>query len=294
MESRKILKKEPLIKWGWVRALLFFACGIGIMAIYRPTRDFLLHDNGINSGFEYLFLARSLKLSFFLLLIYLMRKLVDRKSFNSIGFSLASQFRKDLFIGLICGVAMVAVIFTILKLTGLIEIAGTGFPTYELILVAGIMFVIAVMEELIYRIYLLVNLTLSMNKYVALAITSVLFTLIHANNSGVTLLGLINIFLIAVLLGGYYIYRKNVWFPIAFHFSWNFALGSIFGSAVSGNSVPSIFKIDILGSELMTGGEFGFEGSILTTILFIIAIILMQLKFGKKSIKDDKLNANNV
>ena len=294
MESKKVFQKEPLIKWGWVRALLFFVCGFGVMAIYRPVRDFLLHDNGINSGFEYLLLARSLKLSFFLLLIYLMRKLVDRKSFNSIGFSLASQFRKDLFIGLISGVGMVAVIFTILKLTGLIEIVGTGFPTYELFLVVGIMFVIAVMEELIYRIYLLVNLTLSMNKYVALAITSILFTLIHADNNGVTLLGLVNIFLIAVLLGGYYIYRKNVWFPIALHFSWNFALGAIFGSAISGNSVPSIFKIKILGSEFMTGGEFGFEGSILTTILFIIAIILIQLKFGEKSILDNKLNANNV
>lgn len=288
MESRKVLQKKPLIKWGWVRAVLFFVCGFGIMAIYRPVRDFLLHDNGITSGFEYLFLARSLKLFFFLLLIYIMRKLVDRKSFSSIGFGLASQFRKDLFIGLISGVGMVAVIFTVLKLTGIIEIVGIGFPTYELFLVAGIMIVIAVMEELIYRIYLLVNLTLSMNKYVALAITSILFTLIHADNSGVTLLGLVNIFLAAVLLGGYYIYRKNVWFPIALHFSWNFALGSIFGSAISGNSVSSILEIEILGSELLTGGEFGFEGSILTTIMFIIAIILMQLKFGKNSNLDRK------
>ena len=190
---------------------------------------------------------------------------------------------------------MVAVIFTILKLTGQIDIAGIGFPTYELFLVAGIMIVIAVMEELLYRIYLLANLTLSMNKYVALGITSILFTFIHADNSGVTLLGLVNIFLAAVLLGGYYIYTNNIWFPIALHFSWNFALGSIFGSPVSGNSVPSILEIDILGSnEFMTGGEFGFEGSILTTILFIIAIILIQLKFGKKSILVNKLNANNL
>jgi membrane protease YdiL (CAAX protease family) len=40
-----------------------------------------------------------------------------------------------------------------------------------------------------------------------------------------------------LLLGAAYIYAKNLWFPIAIHFAWNFTQSAIFGANVSGNTI---------------------------------------------------------
>ena len=52
------------------------------------------------------------------------------------------------------------------------------------------------------------------------------------------------------------------------------------GFEVSGNDVDSIFIQSLNGSELITGGEFGFEGSIILTVLMIIGIVYLDRRFS--------------
>jgi uncharacterized protein len=88
-----------------------------------------------------------------------------------------------------------------------------------------------------------------------------------------------------LLLAAAFIYTKNLWFPIAIHFAWNFSQSGIFGANTSGNALQkTLITSKIEGAEWFTGGAFGPEGSIQATVFcFIAAIVLLVLsqKEGK-------------
>ncbi len=270
--------KNPLIKWGWVRALLFFGSGFLVMLVYRPTRDLFISHEG-SGPWEYLFYTRNLKLFFFVISLYLFIKFIDREDFKSLGFHLTKESRKHLVGGLILGIAIPTIILILLSIIGSVNYQGFDFNNSQLYYLIGLMLTIGFFEELVFRFYYLQSLMDSMNKYVALAIISIGFALIHADNLGANVLNILNVFLAGLLLGLYYIHKKNVWFPIAFHFTWNLTEGVIIGSAVSGTKMPSFFQFEFTGSEILTGGTFGFEGSIFATILLLILVIYIQLKY---------------
>jgi membrane protease YdiL (CAAX protease family) len=87
-------------------------------------------------------------------------------------------------------------------------------------------------------------------------------------------------------VGAAYIYFRNIWFPIAIHFAWNFMQTGIFGAINSGNEkTSSLLTTKIVGPEIVTGGSFGPEGSIQALILCLIATIVLITLL----IKQDKL-----
>lgn len=75
---------------------------------------------------------------------------------------------------------------------------------------------------------------------------------------------------------------------IALHLAWNFTQSGIFGAITSGNEkTRSLFEARIQGSELITGGQFGPEGSIQATLLYLLgATILLILSKRKSQIID--------
>lgn len=87
-----------------------------------------------------------------------------------------------------------------------------------------------------------------------------------------------------ILLGISYIFTKNLWFPIALHFSWNFFQGPIFGFQVSGTNSETLISQTINGNELLTGGQFGLEGSIIATVLCSLGILLFWMIYKKQNI----------
>ena len=143
--------------------------------------------------------------------------------------------------------------------------------------------VVSLNEEIAIRGYILQNLSSSFNKYLALALSSVVFMIMHLGNPNMSIIPLLNLFLAGLFLGIYCIHRKNLWFPIGAHFTWNYFQGPVFGFEVSGNEVNSIFIQNIDGSDLITGGQFGFEGSIILTVFMITCIIYLDKKFSASS-----------
>lgn len=128
-----------------------------------------------------------------------------------------------------------------------------------------------------------------MNRWLALTISSFLFFLAHINNPSIdnTILPMVELFVGGILLGINYIYTKNLWFGIMLHFSWNFLQGPVLGYKVSGIDIEPLLKQNIEGSAIWTGGDFGFEGSLLSIILSIIFIIILTTLFKRDaSLKD--------
>ena len=92
-----------------------------------------------------------------------------------------------------------------------------------------------------------------------------------------------NLVLAGIFLGIAYIYTKNLWFPIALHFSWNL-FQTLLGFKVSGQESYSIIEFNLKENNLINGGEFGFEGSILS-VMFQIVFIIVIVKYFKKESK---------
>ena len=166
--------------------------------------------------------------------------------------------------------------------TGHLAITGFGFAPAPILLQMALMIVVAFTEEIMFRGYLLNNLMHSMNKWVALGVSALLFALVHLDNPDITWVAFINVLLAGLVLGANYVYTRNLWYSIAFHFIWNFFQGAVLGYDVSGFKLPGIFSQVLTGRDFITGGKFGFEGSFVCFVLLLITAIVFYFVFERK------------
>lgn len=212
----------------------------------------------------------------------LFNKYVDGKSFKI--FQIKKLNNKHFYIGILIGILIMLLGFITLLSTKQIFIKRIHFNIADFVF--GVIFFVCVSfsEELFIRGYVLNSLLNTFNKYSALTISSLMFATMHFANPNLTWFAFFNIFIAGVLLGIVYIYTKNLWFSFGLHFSWNFFQGSVFGFNVSGVKISSIFTQDRIYNNIWNGGNFGFEGSILSIILQIICIVVFYLYFTKHSL----------
>ena len=217
------------------------------------------------------------------IMLWLFMRFIDKQPLIEIGFQTKGRL-KEFNYGLILGLLIMAFAYVFLSLIGEIVFENYTFD-FQKIFLSIILFVgVSVFEEVIFRGYMLKNLLESFNPYAALFISSIFFSLIHGSNPNVTTLGLCNIFLAGFFLGASYIFTKNLWFPIALHFSWNF-FQSMFGFKVSGMDSYSIIEFTIPENNMLNGGEFGFESSLLSIIILIIGTFIIWNYFKKNNIE---------
>lgn len=209
--------------------------------------------------------------------IYMFMKSVDKEPFNNQGFQYQNH-KKDILIGILVGFMMMAIGFGTLVFLEQIKFATTIISGYELLLTGILFLLVAFMEETLLRGYILRNLMHICPNMVALLISATFFSLLHAANPNMGWISFLNLFLSGIVLGLPYLYTRNLWFPIALHFSWNF-FQSLFGFNVSGQDAYSLIEITAIENHALHGGEFGFEGSILLMVLQVILILLLFIYF---------------
>ncbi len=217
------------------------------------------------------------------IMLWLFMKFIDKQPLIEIGFQTKGRL-KEFNYGLIMGLVIMAFAYVSLSLIGEIVFENYIFDLQKIFLSIILFIGVSVFEEVIFRGYMLKNLLESFNPYVALFISSIFFSLIHGSNPNVTTLGLCNIFLAGFFLGASYIFTKNLWFPIALHFSWNF-FQSMFGFKVSGLDSYSIIEFTIPKNNMLNGGEFGFESSLLSIIILIIGTFIIWNYFKKNNLE---------
>ena len=136
----------------------------------------------------------------------------------------------------------------------------------------GVCILVALTEEIMIRGYVLGRLLRTrLNKFLSLLISSVLFSLMHLFNPNVAFLPMLNLVLAGCLLGAAFLYTRNLWFPISLHLFWNWLQGPVLGYKVSGIELcPTMLQLQMPENTILHGGTFGFEGSIICTILMIV------------------------
>ena len=269
----------PIIRRPWLRATLF--CISYLLVFIIAGSIYLSMQRWLTIPAQTFFLF-SFFVSFFfsMLTVFVFRKVFDRRSFTSLGFEWKG-YQSHAIVGLLLGLVLLGAESVILYFSGHLAWTGVIVDVADLLTGLIIMLLVAVSEETVFRGYILNNLLQSINKWVALGVSALLFALFHAGNPGITVLAVINIFLSGLLLGLNYLYTKNLWFAIMFHFSWNFFLGPVLGYEVSGLPLNSLLQQYIEGPDWITGGEFGLEGSVLDGIFSIISFVLLMVAYRR-------------
>jgi len=278
--------QKPLIGQGWVRALIYFVVISMVIYLFSSLGSYLASqfeagtEKGDKAVLQFGVMYSIMGVAIFAY-TWVSRKFIDKKSLQSLGFAWKG-YADEAGLGFFTALALLGIGSLILVAFGYLSFIGASFDAGALLLEIAIMIVVAFVEELIFRGYLLNNLLQSVNKWGALSITAALFSLFHGSNPDISLFAVINIFLAGLLLGLNYIFTKNLWFSIFFHFAWNYFQGPVLGYDVSGLKLTSLLKQSLSGPETWTGGPFGFEGSVLCPLLLIVAVLIFSFLFVKK------------
>ena len=286
---------EPRIKNGFLRAIIFLPMWFVSLALVMTLASILvmfssgvdmadekaieaLFDVSFDSPVMLILTAFQVMGSF--LALWLATKFIDRKPLMSIGLSVKDK-ANEMLIGLGFALAFIGGLFLVLWLVDAINITGyVGFKP-GVFIVSMMLFMAAFDEELIFRGYILNNMMDSTsNRWVALAGSSLLFALLHSGNPNVwsTWVPMTELFAAGFILGISYTFTKNLWFPTFFHFGWNFFQG-LFGFEISGINVDSwkMISHENTGNvpDIVSGGAFGIEGSVITLSCTIICTYLI-------------------
>jgi membrane protease YdiL (CAAX protease family) len=190
---------------------------------------------------------------------------------------------KELAIGVGAGVALIALAAGIAAVFGVYRIVGWGGSTDLLMILFQMGIGAAFVEEVLVRGVLFRWLEEFGGSWAALALTALLFGLGHAGNPNATAFTTVAIaFEAGILLGAAYMYTRSLWLAIGMHFGWNVTQGYLFDVPVSGHDVDGLVQARFSGPELLSGGEFGLEGSVIAFVVCTAAGVWLVLHAIRK------------
>jgi len=211
----------------------------------------------------------------------------EGKSFTKY-FAYGSAFLETVY-GLLLGTALISFLVIIMILSGLyrVDFKVVSISTENLLsLIVTIGLGAAFIEELIFRgiIFRLVEKWLG--SWIAIFSSGLLFGFAHAANPNSTIFSSVAIGVEAgLLLAAVYMITRRLWMVIGLHFAWNVVQGLVFSIPVSGIKMDGLIDVYLVSgkSELLTGGAFGLEASIITVILMTVFSVFLLTRIYHSS-----------
>jgi membrane protease YdiL (CAAX protease family) len=192
---------------------------------------------------------------------------------------------KGLGVGLLLGFLIFSLVVGVAAIADVYNIVGEGGTSALVAALVGTAILPGFMEELLFRGILFRWLEEFGGSWFALALTSALFGLGHIFNPNATALSSFAIALEAgVLLGGAYMLTRNLWMAMGLHAAWNFTQGEIFDVPVSGLDSHGLVEAQLSGPDLLSGGAFGLEASLIAVIIATavgITLVVLAVRQGE-------------
>ena len=183
--------------------------------------------------------------------------------------------------GVLVGAGLFVLVYAILWALGAVTFGGfdglAGIGHALAIAIAS-----AVGEEIVFRGVVYRRLEERLGTAIALLISATVFGLVHAGNTGANWVSTLAIALESgVLLALAYAATRSLWLPIGLHFGWNVML-PFFGANLSGFTMGLTgYALHWSVGSLWSGGSYGPEGSLLTT-LTVIALFWVVTRASRK------------
>ncbi len=220
-----------------------------------------------------------------ILVVCLFCKLIQKRKMRTLGF-VKKGFLKEYLLGLAAGFVFFSVTVLLGVVTGGLKVEGISaefsigmFALFAL----GFMFQ-GMAEEVMCRGYFMISYARRYPVYAAVLANALVFAALHIPNSGMTVLSFVNLALFGIFASVYMLHRGSIWGIGAFHSIWNLVQGNFYGIKVSGMEFGNSFlrMTPVEGKELLSGGDFGLEGSIWVTIVLIAGTVFMYYSMSKK------------
>lgn len=298
MENKQVIQNNNH-HWQWIKRVLGFGIiaflvNFIFMGVFFAIYNFLggaipNQSTGYLSNPMLAFL-NEIALIFVIVYTYIHLRHIDKVKNKWLYVRLNLKGWKNLGIGTGLGILLFSMVFfsyIILLKMGV----KTNPKTNWLCLIFYLQFFIifAFYEEVIFRGYIFNMIKKFSTVYHGIFISSILFAVMHSLNPNLNPIGTLNIFLFGILLSILFFSTKSLILITGIHFIWNF-LSMAFGLGVSGVD----FKINFLKMNFteqmptyLTGGEFGPEGSIITSVFLIVLIAVSWYLIFNKGRKEN-------
>ena len=190
---------------------------------------------------------------------------------------------KNILWGVFIGTTLQALTILVIYFWGDFRIISVN-PFSTIITPFAIAFSVAIFEETLLRGIVFRIVEEKLGSYISLLISALIFGAAHSLNPDSSVISSLCIGIVGFMFGASYIYSRNLWLPIAIHFSWNFVQSGIFGAITSGNEkTGSLLNTHISGPELITGGAFGPEGTIQATLFWLLVSIVFMILITRQN-----------
>lgn len=278
MPTALFIIKKFLAFWLCYIAGLFIAEGIVILLHFACGKNMLVGD---------VFDAQTITLIKYygyiimtgVALVYW--KLIEKKHLSEMG--LTKKFG-NYFIGVIAGVILLALCVAAIVLSGSIKYQGIfeNVDIRMIVLLIGGFIVQGANEEILCRGIVLHALKENTSVWIAIAVSTVLFIMPHWSSlfdggTSYGIIGVANLVLISIIFSLLTVRFKSIWAACGLHSFWNAILYCILGLNLSGNdeTVTAVFKMQSVGKNILNGGIYGIEASVITTVVLALAVALM-------------------
>ena len=263
-------------------AVLFVGVGIAIgQIILNLLRSVLsITDTGIANILAFVLIT---PIAYFSYALYV--RLIEKRELTEL--SLSNAFR-EFGLGFLIGFGLFASVILILWLLGLYAVNGFEFILLSLLGALFGAFVSALAQELVFRAVIYRITEEWLGTWWAVSISAILFGLIHLSSAGATIFSTLAVALQAgVILATVYTLTHRIWMALGLHMAWDFANDGVFGvgtAGQSGESLKGLFQASLQGPEVLNGGKFGIEGSLIALVIVLlagIAILRISMQNGQ-------------
>lgn len=216
---------------------------------------------------------------------WLCGKYLEKLPFRTLGAAFADRWLRNLVIGLVLGGLTFGLAAGLGVLSGGLSFRfNSDADTSAILSTLAVSFLIflagAAFEEALFRGYPLQTFTRSNLTWFGVLLTSLLFATVHNSNPAANILSWTNTFIAGIWFAAAYLKTRDLWFPFGLHLAWNWVQGPIFGIEVSG--LTEIVKAPLMretdtGPAWITGGDYGVEGGVITTIALIVSTAVIYI-----------------
>ena len=270
---------EPRLRAGWRLLIQFLLIGAINTVLYSLIG--LIDIPELSEGWE-LLLRQILELITYAGSIYIARRWLDRRSFESLGLKVNRQAAFDVLAGIGIVFLQWCFIYGIMVSLGWVTFEGfawaydtPGTVLAGTLLFAAIFLLVGWNEELLSRGYHLQTIASGLNLFWGVLLSSAFFAYLHIDNPNASWISTAGIFLAGLYQAYAYLRTRQLWLPIGLHIGWNFFEGVVFGFPVSGLGAYALTRIRVTGPALWTGGGFGPEAGLILFPSLIVGCVLI-------------------
>ena len=203
--------------------------------------------------------------------------------------SLSNPFRNSL-IGIVAGIAWLAIPFCIMSLSGVLKITHVNHVSMLWLWIISA-FINTIMQELLVRGYLYQIIKTKHNIIAAMIVSTALFTFMHGGAFEAGVIPVLNVLTMSLLMSVVLEYTHSLLSPIIMHFLWNSIGAIILGGVSLADDYPALLTTSFSGNALLSGGVYKMEGSIIVSfvnIAFICFFSFLLIQQKKAAVVDQR------